>query len=256
MDTERLRKLLEDVAEGRSTIESALGDLRALPFEDLGDLKLDHHRAHRTGIPETVYGEGKTLEHVLQATRRLADSHGSVLATRLSTEFGEALSRELPHGVWHPRARVFHVAAHPVPATQGNVVVLSAGTSDIGVAEEAAVTARAFGAAVETVFDVGVSGLHRVLDQRAILHDAHVVVVVAGMEGALPSVVAGLVDSVIIAVPTSVGYGASFHGLAALLGMLNSCGSGVLVCNIDNGYGAGVAAARIGRLADRGGDAT
>ena len=248
MNASKLRQLLEEVAGGGRSVEEAMNDLRSLPFEDLGDLKLDHHRALRTGIPETVYGEGKSLEQVVQATRRLGASHGSVLATRLSEDFGRALQEEFPRGIWYPRGRVFHVPAEPPPEPKGQVVVLSAGTSDIAVAEEAAVTARAYGAGVESVFDVGVSGLHRLLDQRDVLDGADVVIVVAGMEGALPSVVAGLVDSVVIAVPTSVGYGASFRGLAALLGMLNSCGSGVLVCNIDNGYGAGVAAARIGAL--------
>jgi len=249
MHSERLKRMLEEVRAGRLDVDEAMARLTRFPTDDLEDLQLDHHRPLRTGIPETIYGEGKTYDQIERAVRSLDGAGAGVLVTRLNREKGERLVGGFPQGTWHPVARIFEIDPDPKPVAIGRVAVVCAGTSDIPVAEEAAVTARALGASVESAHDLGVSGIHRILSHRDLLREARVVIVVAGMEGALASVVAGLVSAVVIAVPTSVGYGAAFGGLAALLGMLNSCGSGVLVVNIDNGYGAGVAAARINRLA-------
>jgi NCAIR mutase (PurE)-related protein len=248
MHPDKLRQLLCEVREGRRSVEEAVERLRVLPYEDLGDLKLDHHRRMRTGFPETVFGQGKSPEQTLRAVESLVASGCPVLVTRLEADRAEALRRRFPAGLWHETARIFEVPSTSPAPPAGLIVVVSAGTADLAVAEEAAVTARAFGARVETIHDAGVAGIHRLLDHRELLAAARVVVVVAGMEGALASVVGGLVPGVVIAVPTSVGYGASFGGLAALLAMLNSCAGGVLVVNIDNGHGAGLAAARINSL--------
>jgi len=250
MRKEDLQQLLEAVRDGRLDPEAALERLQHLPFEDLEDLKLDHHRALRTGVPETVWGQGKSLDQIRRALERLSSGGRGALVTRLPEAFAPALAAAFPGGVWHEAARVFQIPPHQPAAERGLVVVVTAGTSDIPVAEEAAVTARVFGARVESAYDLGVAGIHRLFAHRALLREARVVIVVAGMEGALASVVAGLVPGVIVAVPTSVGYGASFGGLAALLAMLNSCASGVLVTNIDNGYGAGVAAAKINHMGE------
>lgn len=250
MDPLALRALLDDVAQGRLAPADALERLRGYPFDDLGDLKLDPHRPLRTGFPETIFGAGKALDQILRAAGSLAGRGLPVLVTRLDPAHAEALRAQFPDGRWHPAGRIFELPPPAPPRETGHVVVVTAGTSDLPVAEEAAVTARAFGARVEMIQDAGVAGIHRLLAHRAALAAARVVVVVAGMEGALPSVVGGLVPGVVIAVPTSVGYGASFQGLAALLAMLNSCAAGVLVCNIDNGHGAGVAAARINRMVE------
>ena len=251
MDRDALREMLAQIAAGSITVEDALHRLERFPLDDLGDLKLDHHRALRTGIPETIFGQGKTKDQILRAVESLVAAGSPVLVTRLASDVGELLAERWREGEWHPSGRIFALARPDAPAPVGLVAVVSAGTSDQPVAEEAVLTARALGANVERAYDVGVAGLHRVVAQRDLLKRARVVIVVAGMEGALASVVAGLVPSIVIAVPTSIGYGASFGGLAALLAMLNSCGSGVLVANIDNGYGAGVAAARINRLAEK-----
>jgi NCAIR mutase (PurE)-related protein len=251
MKPEALRQLLQEVKDGRCDLEAALDRLRDLPFEDLSDLKLDHHRALRTGFPETVMGEGKTLEQIRRAVESLVASGTGALVTRLEETAGATLSGIFPQGTWHGPARIFEIPPRSRPEPAGLVAVVSAGTSDIPVAEEAAVTARAFDARVETAYDIGVAGIHRLLAHADLLRSARVVIVVAGMDGALASVVGGFVPGVVIAVPTSRGYGASFGGLAALLGMLNGCASGILVCNIDNGYGAGVAAARINGLAGK-----
>ena len=250
MQPEILKQLLSDVAAGTVDPSAAFERLRVLPFEDLDDLKTDHHRVLRTGFPETVFGEGKRIDQVVRAVESLCALGNGALVTRVAEEMARTLAAQFPGGEWHKTARIFEVrGAMPIEPC-GRVAVVAAGTSDIQVAEEAAVTARAFGSRVDTVVDVGVAGIHRLVAHRKLLQEARVVVVVAGMEGALPSVVGGLVPGVVIAVPTSVGYGASFHGLAALLAMLNSCAAGVLVCNIDNGHGAGIAAARINRLGD------
>jgi pyridinium-3,5-biscarboxylic acid mononucleotide synthase len=248
--TEQLEGLLADVAAGRITPEAALGRLRNLPFEDLSFARIDHHRALRQGHPEVVFCEGKTAEQVLAICERLEAASGSFLGTRADEDLASRLRQRFPRIVWNPLARTVHLPA-PDPSKRvvhtGTILVISAGTSDLPVAEEAAVVAEVFGHPVERLVDVGVAGLHRLLAASEQIQRARVVIVVAGMEGALPSVVGGMVSVPVIAVPTSVGYGASFGGLAALLAMLNSCAAGVTVVNIDNGFGAAAAASRICR---------
>ena len=246
-----LHDLLGAVKDGRVSPEDALERLRALPYEDLGFATIDHHRALRRGAPEVVYGGGKTPEQVASIVERMAAAGHNVLVTRASEEARDAvLARGLPveH---HPSARCLTLAVRATECLVGRVAIVSAGTSDQPVAEEAAVTASFLGATVDRYFDVGVAGLHRLLGRTEEIRRAKVVIVVAGMEGALPSVVGGLVEAPVIAVPTSVGYGASFHGLAALLAMLNTCASGVAVVNIDNGFGAGYLACSILRTGAR-----
>jgi hypothetical protein len=248
VDREALRGLLEAVAAGRLSVGEALDRLRGLPFEELGFAKVDHHRALRTGAPEAVFCEGKTPEQVVAIVRSLAEHHVNVLATRASSDVAAAVGAAgLPH-TYHAAARL--VVIRPSPAERvGLIVVAAAGTADLPVAEEAACVAEILGNRVERLYDCGVAGLHRLLAHHAMLAAAHVIVAVAGMEGALPSVIGGLVDRPVIAVPTSVGYGAALGGLAPLLAMLNACAPGVSVVNIDNGYGAAVQASRINRLA-------
>ena len=245
MNAGELAGLLGDVAAGRLSAAAAIDRLRHFPSESLPYATIDHHRALRQGQPEVVFCEGKTVEQVAGICRRLADVSGSFLGTRATAEQAEALRGEHDRLVWHPVARVVHLPDATAGAPTGRLLVVSAGTSDLPVAEEAAVVAEAFGHVVDRLHDVGVAGLHRILAARERLDATDVVIVVAGMEGALPSVVGGLVRQPVIAVPTSVGYGASFGGIAALLGMLNSCASGVTVVNIDNGFGAAAAASRI-----------
>jgi len=215
--------------------------------DDLHFAKPDYDRQRRRGMPEVIYGAGKTAPQIVAIMRALNSAGQNAFATRVTSEQAAAVCAELPGGVYHAEARILTCDVVPLPESTGKVAVLCAGTSDVAVAEEAAITAERLGAAVERVFDVGVAGLHRLLSRLERFADARVIVVVAGMEGALPSVVGGLTDKPVIAVPTSVGYGASFQGVAALLGMLNSCAAGVTVVNIDNGFGAGVAAAMINR---------
>lgn len=249
MNREALLELLRQVHAGELAPEAAAERLRHLPYEDLGFARMDNHRAIRQGFPEVIFCEGKTVEQVSAVAARILRRHGTLLATRATVGMFEAIRATEPRAKYHPLSRAIAVKpARPAPP-MGRVLVLSAGTSDIPVAEEAAVTADVLGSRVETLYDVGVAGLHRILDQRGALEAAHVLVVVAGMDGVLPSVVGGLVSTPVVAVPTSVGYGASFGGLAALLTMLNSCASGVAVVNIDNGFGAGVLAHRINVLA-------
>ena len=246
MNRADLASLLTEVAAGQLTPSQALERLSRFPAEDLGFAMVDHHRELRQGYPEVVFAEGKTSEQVLDICRRLTEVSGGFLATRVPEGIAEELAAEHPGAVWDRLGRtVFRRPTATASPVGGSVLIISAGTSDLPVANEAATTAAAFGAPVARLNDVGVAGLHRLLSASDQLTRAAVVVVVAGMEGALPSVVGGLVRSPVIAVPTSVGYGASFGGLAALLGMLNSCAAGVTVVNIDNGFGAGVAAARI-----------
>ncbi|HWB43180.1 MAG TPA: nickel pincer cofactor biosynthesis protein LarB [Gemmatimonadales bacterium] len=250
MKAEQLESLLAEVAAGRLAPGAALERLRHLPFEDLSFARIDHHRSLRQGQPEVVFCEGKSPEQVLAICERLAAMTGSFLGTRCSEAHAKAVRRAFPRAVWTPLARTIHLRPEPAgeaPSATGTILVVSAGTSDLPVAEEAAVVAEAFGHRVERLVDVGVAGIHRLFASGERLHQADVVIVVAGMEGALPSVVGGLVAAPVIAVPTSVGYGASFGGLAALLGMLNSCAAGVTVVNIDNGFGAAAAASRICR---------
>ncbi|HTM07230.1 MAG TPA: nickel pincer cofactor biosynthesis protein LarB [Verrucomicrobiae bacterium] len=249
MDTERLLELLEGVRRGKLSVAKALDRLRHMPFEDLGFAKVDHHRPLRQGFPEVILGEGKTAGQIASIARALRRRRANVLITRLAPEKMTALKRMLKGLRCHEQARAASWLDRPIRIVgRGTVLVVCAGTSDIPVAEEAAVTAETMANRVERLYDVGVAGLHRLLENRDKLFSAAVLIVVAGMEGALPSVVAGLVDKPVIAVPTSVGYGASFHGLAALLGMLNSCAGGVTVVNIDNGFGAGFAASLINRV--------
>jgi NCAIR mutase (PurE)-related protein len=246
-----LLELLSGVREGRLALPEALARLRTLPFEDLGFAKVDHHRGLRRGFPEAVFGAGKTPAQVVAIVDRLVAQGQNALVTRTTREVHRLLAESHPAAVFHEASACLTLAPHPVVPLPGRVAVVSAGTSDLPVAEEAAVTACFYGASVERVNDVGVAGLHRLLDRAALLQAADVLVVVAGMEGALPSVVGGLVDAPVIAVPTSIGYGASFQGLAALLAMLNSCASGVGVVNIDNGFGAGYLAASMLRKSGR-----
>jgi pyridinium-3,5-biscarboxylic acid mononucleotide synthase len=252
MNREALLKLLKQVRTGTTSPEAAAAQLRHLPYENLGFARMDNHRALRQGFPEVIFCQGKTVEQVAAIAGRIVERHGTLLATRATPEMFDAVKAAAPHAAYHPLSRAIVVKPSRAGRAAGRILVMSAGTSDIPVAEEAAVTAAILGSRVETVYDVGVAGLHRVLDQRAALQAARVVVVAAGMDGVLPSVVGGLVDRPVVAVPTSVGYGASFHGVAALLTMLNSCAAGVAVVNIDNGFGAGVLAHRINTLSARG----
>ena len=246
MDKDRLRELLERVASGEVAVDGALDRLEGFPYEDVGFARVDHHRHLRLGAPEVIFGAGKTADQIVTIAERMLERGSNVLVTRADCAVYELVHLAMPDAVFHEAARAIDVERHAVEHT-GSVAIVTAGTTDIPVAEEAAVTATACGAEVERVFDVGVAGLHRLLGERERLSRANAVVVVAGMEGALPSVVGGLVAAPVIAVPTSVGYGASFNGLAALLGMLNSCASNVTVVNIDNGFGAGFVAALINR---------
>jgi len=250
VDREKVRALLEAVAGGTMTPEQALARLRALPVDDLGFARVDLHRSLRHGVPEAVFCEGKTPGQVVAIVRRLAESHDNILATRAAPKVVTALRESgLPCRVYED-ARL--VVVRPAPSDRvGLIVVVSAGTADLPVAEEAAVTAEAMGNAVERLFDCGVAGLHRLVPHLDRLNEANAIIAVAGMEGALPSVLGGLVDRPVIAVPTSVGYGASFGGVAALLAMLNSCAPGVSVVNIDNGYGAAAQASQINKLASK-----
>jgi hypothetical protein len=242
MDETTLKNLLEAVAAGEVPAGEALEKLRNLPYEDLGHTKVDHHRALRTGFPEVVFCPGKTCDQVCEILASLTSrATGVILATRAEPELYEKVRERLPEAEYREAARIIWLGKS-VPAP-GEVAIVSAGTSDIPVAEEAAVTAEATGVTVHRIYDVGVAGLHRLLSHLEILRGSAAIVVAAGMEGALASVVGGLVDTPVIGVPTSIGYGASFHGLAALLGMLNSCATGVAVVNIDNGFAAGYFAA-------------
>ena len=247
MNAERLRKLFADVRARKITPDEAVARLRHLPFEDLGFAKVDHHRALRAGMPEVIFGKGKSPRQVAVIFSRLAQHGGNVLATRADEAQAAAVQALVPKAEYRELARAIVLRQERRKYGKGKIVVISAGTSDIPVAEEAVVTAELMGNDVRHLYDVGVAGIHRLLANRSVLADARVVVVCAGMEGALPSVVGGLVGVPVIAVPTSIGYGAAFEGLAALLGMLNSCASNVSVVNIDNGFGAGYVASLINR---------
>jgi len=248
MTPDRLREILNDVAAGRLPAEGALTLFKSLPFEDLGFAKVDHHRSLRNGVPEVVFGEGKTPEQIIAIARRLHDGGHGVLITRLAADKAAAVVAGVPGLTYVEAARVAWLGrAASASRGHGVIAVAAAGTSDVPIAEEAALTAEFLGQETERIYDVGVSGIHRLFAHQEQLRQAAVAIVVAGMEGALPSVVAGLIDRPVIAVPTSIGYGASFGGLAALLAMLNSCAAGVTVVNIDNGFGAAVAASLINR---------
>jgi len=242
-------ELLERFRAGKVPVKEVVGAFQAAPIADLGFAQVDLHRALRKNFPEVIFGSGKSPRQVLAIATKLVEREQHVLVTRITSDHARVLRRKFPRAVFHEAARCITIESKPRRKQPGTVAVLCAGTSDLPVAEEAAVTAEIMGNHVERIYDVGVAGLHRVLRRLDDLQRANVLVVVAGMEGALPSVVAGLVAKPVIAVPTSVGYGASFGGLAALLGMLNSCGSGVTVVNIDNGFGGGYAASQINALA-------
>lgn len=248
MDRAKIEALLNDVRQGRTDVADALESLRILPFEDLGFAKLDHHRPLRTGMPEVVFAAGKTDAQVATIFAHMAHAGGNVLATRASRSCFDAVYATEPRAEYHEMARCITLAQAPPPQGKGTIAVVCAGTSDLPVAEEAAVTARLMGNKVELIADVGVAGIHRLLAQREALQSARVLIVCAGMEGALPTVVGGLVNAPVLAVPTSVGYGASFGGVAALLGMLNTCSPNISVVNIDNGFGAACIATLINRL--------
>jgi NCAIR mutase (PurE)-related protein len=249
MERKRLEELLAAVRSGDCPIDDALERLRGMPYEDLGFAQLDHHRALRNGFPEVILGEGKSPEQIVAIADRMAAAGGNVLVTRLAPEVGARLIAAVPGFEYHATPRLAVRRASAVDASgRGTILVVSAGTADVPVAEEAAISAEVMGNRVERLYDVGVAGLHRLLERRQRLWEAAVLIVVAGMEGALPSVVGGLVDRPVIAVPTSIGYGTSLGGLAALLGMLNTCAAGVVVVNIDNGFGAAAAASRINQL--------
>ncbi|HLJ28352.1 MAG TPA: nickel pincer cofactor biosynthesis protein LarB [Candidatus Angelobacter sp.] len=248
MDASTLRKLFQQVKSGRISADEAVSRLRHLPFEDLGFAKVDHHRTLRTGLPEVIFSQGKTPQQVAGIFKRMAAHGGNVLATRAEAGHFRAVKKVARKAEYNEVARTIVLKQDPTTYGKGVIVVISAGTSDIPVAEEALVTAGVMGNEVSHLYDVGVAGIHRLLANKTVLDKARVVIVCAGMEGALPSVVGGLVGVPVIAVPTSIGYGAAFKGLAALLGMLNSCASNVSVVNIDNGFGAGYVASMINRL--------
>jgi len=247
MDEDQLRSLLGQVRDGAVEIEAALDRLRHMPFEDLGFAKIDHHRALRHGMPEVVFAKGKTAEQVVAIAARLVENSQNVLITRADAECGSVVTAQLEGGEYFPLSGVIRFWRDRTVRGRGRIAVVCAGTSDMPVAEEAQLTAQTMGNEVETIYDIGVAGIHRLMVNRERLTGARVIVVCAGMEGALPSAIGGMVSCPVIAVPTSVGYGASFHGLAALLGMLNSCASNVTVVNIDNGFGAGYVASLINR---------
>ncbi len=248
MTPDSIRKLFEQVRRGSLTPDDAVARLRHLPFEDLGFAKVDHHRALRTGMPEVIFGEGKTPTGMAKIFARLAQHEGNILATRASEAQFAAVKKKVRKAEYRDLARAIVLQRDRKKLGKGIIAVVSAGTSDIPVAEEAVVTAEVMGNDVEHLYDVGVAGIHRLLAHRSTLSRARVIIVCAGMEGALPSVVGGLVGVPVIAVPTSIGYGAAFKGLEALLGMMNSCASNVTVVNIDNGFGAGYVASLINRL--------
>ena len=243
MDEDTLRELLANLSNKKISIDEAIQRLKDLPFEDIGFACIDHHRGLRRGLSEVIFGEGKGVPDILMIMEKMINQNDNIMVTRLSPDKALAIQKRHPESAYHEKSRLLTLIRNPKKNDEkGTILVISAGTSDIPVAEEAAITARFMGNRVETIYDVGVSGLHRLLSYRNSLMEASVIVVAAGMEGALPSVVGGLVDKPVIAVPTSIGYGASFQGIAALLGMLNSCAAGVTVVNIDNGFGAGYAA--------------
>jgi pyridinium-3,5-biscarboxylic acid mononucleotide synthase len=247
---DQAQELLDRFRAGTADRDEVLRAFQVAPLADLGFAQVDTHRAIRKGFPEVIFGAGKTPEQIVQIALKLVEHQQPVLVTRIQKAHADALQHQFPHAVHHQAARCVTIQSQPQPKRDGTIAILCAGTSDVPVAEEAAVTADIMGNHVDRIYDVGVAGLHRLLTRHDQLLRAHVLVVVAGMEGALPSVVAGLVSRPVIAVPTSVGYGASFGGVAALLGMLNSCGSGVTVVNIDNGFGAGYAASQINALCE------
>lgn len=248
MRVEAIKKLLLDIKENRVDIDEALSKLKELPYQDLGFAKIDHHRELRQGYPEVIYCSGKTTDQVLAIFDTMFSNASNILATRASEDLYRAVKDVFPMAIYNSSAKTITLVQNPPQKSKGYIAIVTGGTSDIPVAEEAAVTAEILGNKVEKVYDVGVAGIHRLFSKLDIITNARVIIAVAGMEGALASVIGGLVDKPIIAVPTSVGYGASFSGLAALLSMLNSCASGTAVVNIDNGFGGAYMASMINRL--------
>jgi len=248
MTPEKIKELLQLVSENKINIEDAMNQLRDLPYKDLGYAKIDHQRELRTGYPEIIFCQGKTIDQVKGIIEHMLTKDNNILATRATREMFDAIAGLHPHIEFNPLARTILIKQKELKKTKTYIACVTAGTSDIPIAEEAAITAELFGNRVERIFDVGVAGIHRLYDRLDDIRGARVVVVIAGMEGALPSIVGGLVDRPVIAVPTSIGYGANFNGLSALLGMLTSCASGVSVVNIDNGFGAGYMASMINKL--------
>ncbi|MCC3145773.1 nickel pincer cofactor biosynthesis protein LarB [Halanaerobium sp. Z-7514] len=238
MNKKNIRILLEKVKNGKIDINKATSTLKDLPYKDLGYARVDNHRSIRNGFPEVIYCEDKSLDEIEGIINEMLKHDNNILATRAKRKVYDRIKTIAPETIYHQRSKIIFIKTHPIQETESKVLVVSGGTSDIAVAEEAVVTARALGSQVDTLYDVGVAGLHRLLDSLEKLDEAEVIIVVAGMEGALASVVGGLVDKPVIAVPTSVGYGANFEGLSALLTMINSCASGIGVVNIDNGFGA------------------
>jgi len=250
LEKEKIKKLLEDVQARHVSIDDALNFLKLLPYEDLGFAKIDSHRELRTGFPEVIYCQGKSLEQISKIVKTMLSSSKFLMATKAEPDIFEAIRKIAPDSVYHETARIVVIGQRDRIKNAGLILVITAGSSDIPVAEEAAVTAEAMGNPVERLFDVGVAGIHRLFEHKDILFKADVLIAVAGMEGALASVIGGLVDKPVVAVPTSIGYGASFNGLSALLNMLNSCAPGIAVMNIDNGFGAGYFAGLINRQDD------
>ncbi len=249
MNIRKLEDLLRNVKSGKTSIHEAIGQLKSLPFEDLGYARVDHHRSLRKGFPEVIWGEGKSPTQIVSIMKQLKRKSQNILITRLDERKARTVEKVFPKSRYYPRSKVLTYLTHPLKSEgKGTILVVTAGTTDIPVAEEAFITAQFMGNRVETLYDVGVAGIHRLLSERERLEAARVLIVVAGMEGALPSVVGGLVDRPVIAVPTSVGYGTSFGGITALLAMLNSCASGVAVVNIDNGFGAGYMASLMNKM--------
>jgi len=248
MTPEEIKKILEEVKSGKSSVDTAMEMLRDLPFEDVGFAKIDHHRELRTGYPEVILCSGKTTEQVVKIISMMHDKGSNILATRANSDIFEKVSTLFPEASYNDAARAIIIKRTNTVISETYISIVTAGTADIPVAEEAAVTAEIFGNRVERIFDVGVAGIHRLYQRLDIIRGGKVIIAVAGMEGALPSVLGGLVNKPIIAVPTSVGYGANFHGLSALLTMLNSCAAGVSVVNIDNGFGAGYISSMINKL--------
>ena len=248
MEKEKLRRILERIKSSELSIDDALEELKTLPFEDLGFAHLDHHRAIRLGFPEVIFAQGKTAAQIKQLARRIVDAGSRLLITRATPEHYLAVKGEMPDAEYNELARTIYRGKPEKTEVKGHLLIVAAGTSDMPVAEEARITAEMMGNEVAALYDVGVAGIHRLLDKVELLQKAKAIIVVAGMEGALASVVGGLVDKPIIAVPTSIGYGASFGGLSALLAMLNSCAPNVAVVNIDNGFGAAYVASLINRL--------
>lgn len=248
MEPKQIKEILEWVQQGKLNIEDAVEKIKHFPYEDLKDAKVDHHRPFRKGFPETIFCPGKTADQIIRICKSMMSRNTNVLATRCEKEVFNLVKKEIRKAKYHEFARVFTVIQKPVQYRDGYIAVVCAGTGDIPVAEECAVTCETYGSHVERIYDVGVAGIHRLFDQLPKIRSAVAVIVCAGMEGALPSVVAGLIDKPVIGVPTSIGYGANFKGVSALLGMLNTCASGLTVVNIDNGFGAATFAVTIHQL--------